>query len=362
MLVADALRVSAYRGVYGPGDPEGQVSAFMATDRSRAGRLRRRTFNGRSFDVLQAPLPDGGYVVCAVETTALVAARTESETALTRINAALATLRTGLATFGPDRRLLFANRRFAELLGLAPDRPPGGVAFSTLLDLLAAREEFAGFDGAAFIAAQRDADRSQPSATRRVRAGGQVIDIVSDPLADGGWTMAVTDISALAGAEDDARRRATLLSSILDAVPHGVCVYGPDRRVAMFNRAYTDVMTGAPLNIGDHVTDVIRRRAAAGEYGPGDAGADLPPADGVQRQPPAAAQAAAPERHVPGRPHLAVARRRLYQRRHRHHPARRSRGGGIPPRTGTRRDAVLHPPWRDAVGTRTSACAPATPS
>jgi signal transduction histidine kinase len=270
MLVADALRVSAYRGVYGPGDPEGQVSAFMATDRSRAGRLRRRTFNGRSFDVLQAPLPNGGYVVCAVETTALVAARTESETALTRINAALATLRTGLATFGPDRRLLFANRRFAELLGLAPDRPPVGVAFSALLDLLAAREEFTGFDGAAFIAAQRGADRSQPSATRRVRAGGQVIDIASDPLADGGWTMVVTDISALAGAEDDARRRAALLNSILDAVPHGVCVYGPDRRVAMFNRAYTDVMTGAPLNVGDHVSDVIRRRAVAGEYGPGD--------------------------------------------------------------------------------------------
>jgi signal transduction histidine kinase len=270
MLVADALRVSAYRGVYGPGDPEGQVSAFMATDRSRAGRLRRRTFNGRSFDVLQAPLPNGGYVVCAVETTALVAARTESETALTRINAALATLRTGLATFGPDRRLLFTNRRFAELLGLAPDRPPVGVAFSALLDLLAAREEFTGFDGAAFIAAQRGADRSQPSATRRVRAGGQVIDIASDPLADGGWTMVVTDISALAGAEDDARRRAALLNSILDAVPHGVCVYGPDRRVAMFNRAYTDVMTGAPLNVGDHVSDVIRRRAVAGEYGPGD--------------------------------------------------------------------------------------------
>jgi signal transduction histidine kinase len=30
-------------------------------------------------------------------------------------------------------------------------------------------------------------------------------------------------------------------------------------------------MTGAPLHIGDHVTDVIRRRAAAGEYGPGEA-------------------------------------------------------------------------------------------
>jgi signal transduction histidine kinase len=78
-------------------------------------------------------------------------------------------------------------------------------------------------------------------------------------------------LSPLARAEDEARRRATLLHSIVEAFPHGVCVYGADHRVAMFNRAYTQVMAGAPLSIGDHLADVIRRRAAAGEYGPGDA-------------------------------------------------------------------------------------------
>jgi signal transduction histidine kinase len=78
-------------------------------------------------------------------------------------------------------------------------------------------------------------------------------------------------LSPLARAEDEARRRATLLHSIVEAFPHGVCVYGADHRVTMFNRAYTQVMAGAPLSIGDHLADVIRRRAAAGEYGPGDA-------------------------------------------------------------------------------------------
>ena len=75
--------------------------------------------------------------------------------------------------------------------------------------------------------------------------------------------------AALAPAADDARRRATLLHSILEAFPHGVCVYGADHRVAMFNQAYTQIMTGAPLSVGDHLEEVIRRRAAAGEYGPG---------------------------------------------------------------------------------------------
>ena len=269
-LVADALRVSAHRGVYGPGDPEAQVAGFLNADRSRPGRLRRRTFNGRSFDVLQAPLPDGGYVVCTFETTALVAARADAESSLTRVNAALATLRTGLAAFGPAGSLLFTNPRFGELFGLPPDRPTDNMLFPALLDILATREEFAGFDGAAFIAAQREADRSRPFGLRRVRANGQVLDISSDPLPDGGWTMAVTDISALAGAEDEARRRAAMLDSIVKAIPHGVCVYGADRRVVMFNRAYNQLMTGAPVQIGDSLEDVVRRRAEAGEYGAGD--------------------------------------------------------------------------------------------
>jgi PAS domain-containing protein len=270
MPVADALRVSAYRGAYDPGDPAVQFAEFPAADRTRAGSLRRRTHHGRSFDVLQAPLPDGGYVICAIDTTAQISARHDAENALGRVNGALATLRTGIAAFGPDQTLLFANSRFGELFGLPPDQTRPGAGFAALLELMAGREEFSDVEATAFIIAQRCADRSQPFAARRVRGGGQVVDIVSDPLPDGGWTITVSDISALARAEDQARQRATLLQSILEAVPHGVCVYGPDRRVAMFNRAYTEVMTGAPLSVGEHLEEVIRRRAEAGEYGGGD--------------------------------------------------------------------------------------------
>ena len=68
----------------------------------------------------------------------------------------------------------------------------------------------------------------------------------------------------------EAATRAALLDSILDNIPHGICVYGPDRRVRMFNRTYTEVMQDAPVAVGDHLEAVIRRRAAVGEYGPGD--------------------------------------------------------------------------------------------
>jgi len=270
MRLEDALRAAAYRGVYGPGDPEAQLAAILAADRSRPGRLRRRSYQGRSYDLLSAPLQEGGHVVCAVETTALLAARGEAETTLARVTMALATLRTGLAAFSTDRTLLFSNPRFAELLGLPPARLQPGSGFAELLALLAERDEFAGQDGEAFIAGQRDADRSRPMSARRIRGNAQVIDISSDPLPDGGWTMAVTNVSAEARAEDEARRRAAMMGSIVDAVPHGICVYNAERRVTLFNRAYSQLMAGAPLAIGDHLEDIIRRRAEAGEYGAGE--------------------------------------------------------------------------------------------
>ncbi len=269
MKLEDSVRQAAYRGVFGPGDPEAQAAAALSADRSRPGRLRRRYHDGRSYDLVSEPLPDGGHVVCAIETTPLIAARDEAEDALARVTAGLATLRTGLAAFTPASGLLLFNPRFAELLGLPPDRLQRGLGFGELLDLMRGRDEFLGAEGEAFLAAQAGVDRAQPSAARRIRANGQVIDLASDPLPDGGWTMTITDVSALARAEGDARRRATLLDAILDRIPHGVCVYGADRRVSMFNRAYSEVMAGAKLQLGDDLETVIRRRAEVGEYGPG---------------------------------------------------------------------------------------------
>jgi signal transduction histidine kinase len=269
MPLAQVLRASAYRGMYGPGDPETLAAEMAALDRQRPGRLRRRTHNGRSYDLITAPLPDGGHVACAVDTTALLAARTEAETSITRLTGALATWRAGFAVFQPDRTLLYANLRFAGMLGLPANAVQAGMTLEAILDLIASREDYTGRDAEAFIAAQRALDRSAPSAVRRQRSNGQIIWIGSDPLPDGGWTVTLADITLIATTEDEAQRRARSLSVVLETIPHGVCVYGADRRVTMFNRAYSEVMAGAPLAIGEHMLDVIRRYAEAGEYGPG---------------------------------------------------------------------------------------------
>ena len=268
--VEAAVRASALRGVYGSGDPEVQIAAVMAADHTKPGRLRRRTFAGRSFDLYNTPLPDGGYVVSAVETTPLLAAREEAEAALAQTAGALTTLRIGLAVFDPRRRLLLANPRFAALLSLPPDRLVAGFGFDAMLARMATREEFASPDGAVFIAALRDAAFGPPWTTRRQRSDGRSIDVMLEPLPDGGCTIAINDITDQARAEDEARRRARLLDMVLLNIPHGICVYGPDHRVTMFNDTYNKVMDGAPVRVGDSVAEIIRRRAEAGEFGEGE--------------------------------------------------------------------------------------------
>ena len=255
----DVVRTLAERGVYGPGDPDAHVAAVLATEWHHGPRLRRRMLNGRSFDLRSALLPDGGYVIClvAAESAPPIDAAADAERALAQTASSLSTLHLGLAAFGPDGTLRFANPRFAELLALAPQQVDAGMGFPAVLDCMADTDEFARAGGEAFVMGQRGADRSRPVTARWARGDGQVIDVTSDPLPDGGWIMAVTDVTLLVRAETEASRRARSLDAILEAIPHGVCVYGADHRVIMFNRTYAQVMAGAPIAVGDHRLEVI---------------------------------------------------------------------------------------------------------
>jgi signal transduction histidine kinase len=272
MHLADVVRLLARQGWYGAVDPEAQVAAQLAIDRSRPSRRMRTGADRRSFEVRFEPLPDGGHVVCTVDVTPLVEAERQARRHALHLDMVLLRLRTGVCVYGPDGRVALFNRRYEELLGLPDGMLRQGASFEQHLRDLAARGEFAAVaEPDAHLARLIALDRTRSHLLRHTRPNGQVLDLTCDPLPDGGFMVAAHDITALARAENDATARARLLDAILRALPHGVSVYGPDRRLAMVNPAYSQIMAGAPVAIGDHLEDVVRRRAEAGEFGPGDA-------------------------------------------------------------------------------------------
>jgi signal transduction histidine kinase len=263
----DVVRLLAYRGLYGGGDPEAAVEAVMAVDRSRPSRRQFGRADGSgSFETVSVPLAGGGFVAVSHDITALLRAREEQAARARLLESTLAGLSGGVVRFDADLRLALFNPAYESLIGLPGGTLRGGMPHEAIIRLLDERGEFAADGEAAMRAEKLARDRSRASVTQRQRPSGEVLRFDSRPVGDGGFVVEVTDITALKRAEEEAKRRAALLDGVLEALPQGVCLYSPDRRVAMFNGAYARMMAGSGVALGESLDEVVARRRVQGEY------------------------------------------------------------------------------------------------
>ena len=240
----DIVRLLAYRGVYGPGDPEAQVEQQLRFDRSRHSRRLLRRADGACHEVHSGPLPGGGTFSIAVDVTRSQAAIAEASEQARRLEAVLGQLRSGLAVFDPERRLALSNPAYEELIGLPRGAIHPGMPHVEVMRATARRGDFINTDPEQFVADRVALDRTRTHSWLRERPNGQVLSLTSQPVPDGGFLVEIADITAARRAEDEARRRAAVLDGILASLPHGVVVFGSDGRVAMVNAAYQSIMAG----------------------------------------------------------------------------------------------------------------------
>ena len=267
----DMVRLLAYRGVYGSGDPAAQAELHLRLDRSRPLRRLLRRADGRTHELRSFPLPGGGFCSVVRDMTEQAEAAEEAARRARRLELVLSHLHGGVALYDQERRLQFHNARYEGLLGLPLGALRPGMDQEDVWRLLADLGEFANADPEAVLADRRRIDRGQPGSYQRERPNGTVIRFESQPVpAAGGYLVELTEITALKRAEDEARRRAALIDGVLVALPHGVVVFDHAHRVSVVNDAYLRIMADAPLAIGEHREAIARRRIAAGEYGPGD--------------------------------------------------------------------------------------------
>lgn len=268
----DLLRLFAFRGMLGPGDPAALAEAALARDRSTPQVHHQRSADGaRLSEVASLPLPGGGFVLCSVDITALHNAEAAAQAHAALLERVLNAQRGGLALFDEAHRLVLHNPAYRRHSGATPEMLRGRPSLAEVLEGLRQAGAFLTDRDQDHLRAALAADRSKPRLAERERADGTVVRFASTPEPGGGFLIETDDVTDLRRAENEAQRRAAILDGVLEALPHGICVWGPDRRVALFNEAYARLMEGAPLQVGDTLEEVIRRRAAAGEYGPGEA-------------------------------------------------------------------------------------------
>jgi signal transduction histidine kinase len=269
---AEMLELLIARGEYANIDAAAHARAMLAMDGSRPNNFRRTRPNGQILESVLDPLPDGGYAIYVSDVTQLVAAEHSAAERGRLLDTVLATSRAGIAVYGPDGRLMLHNAAYEAMLDFKPGQLAPGMPVQAVMDLLRRRGEFAGEAGDAYVQSVLAIDRTRPHQRRRTRPNGQVLDFSSDPLPDGGFVLTVTDVTALAAAQEDARARASLLESVLAALPQGISLFGPDRRARLVNPAYHVIMGDAAVRPGETMAELIERRRKSGEYGPGEQG------------------------------------------------------------------------------------------
>ncbi|MCX7932613.1 MAG: PAS-domain containing protein [Rhodovarius sp.] len=286
-----ALQIAA--GEFGsPEETARFVAQLESESGSDAGRYIRRRPDGTAVEVVTVELPDGGFVRTYTDVTRLLEAEQQAAARAATLSVMLEGIRHGLAMFGPDRRLVAANRLAGEMIGV-PDLPQRiGQRHEDILRLqFAAGNLGSGERGAALMEQFRSLDRSRPQRVTRRLEDGRVIETVSDPTPDGGFIVALSDITRLVEAEEEARRRSALFEVMLEHIRHGICLFDAEQRVLAANRRFAEMvdLTPAELRPGLSLAELVAMLHARGEFGDGPEAAEI------------AAQIAAWPRHLPNR-------------------------------------------------------------
>lgn len=112
-----------------------------------------------------------------------------------RLQAAITNMPQGLCMFDADFRLIISNDRFAEIYGIEPARIKPGI---TLQEILQLRLMSGGYYGEAktYVDHRLQAERRDTRSTYILELhNGKVLQIVREPLKNGGWVATHEDIT-----------------------------------------------------------------------------------------------------------------------------------------------------------------------
>jgi len=155
-----------------------------------------------------------------------------------QLDAALNNMGQGLCMFGPDNRLQLWNERYVAMYRLPPEALRAGMTVDDLCELRAA-------SGTAFE--DMDTYRTELSAAMDRETGsscigtvrdGRVVNVVYQPMQNGGWVVTHEDITEREVAKQDLERTRSFLDTIIENVPSAIMVKEfPDLRYALINQA-----------------------------------------------------------------------------------------------------------------------------
>ncbi len=207
-----AMRIAA--GIYRDINAERLIEAALASFHTELNQIIHLA-DGQFISLSRQPLADGGLVSTHEDITErqLLHAQIEQQNRLLqenddllhaqnlRLDAALNNMSQGLCMFDAEQRLIIFNDRYRKMYGLSPEELKPGCL---LRDVLLMRQASGTFTDDPDEYCRNVARAISHGETTRIAielADGRVIDLVNQPMKDGGWVATHEDVTERRRAE-----------------------------------------------------------------------------------------------------------------------------------------------------------------
>ncbi|MFM7347084.1 MAG: PAS-domain containing protein [Tagaea sp.] len=163
--------------------------------------------DGRTLQIRDQRLPDGGYALTVTDITQTREHRGEIERQTQILARTFESIDEGIVVYDSDRTLIAWNERARQILDAPPDIMRLGVRFEDAIRFQAARGDFGRNADVDAEIARRVArvSRADPYSDEGWRANGRYIVTRRTPLPGGGWVTLFTDLTERKHAEDALR-------------------------------------------------------------------------------------------------------------------------------------------------------------
>ena len=247
----------------------------------QASQLSNKLPDGRIISTSVQPRVDGGWVVTHDDITErevlnarlahqnkLLKQREEAlETQNTRFSAAIDNMSQGLCLFDAEQRVVFANRRFAEIYGLTPEHVKPGTTLRQILEARAAMGVYSKFDTVKFVTEGVGSFHQEISQIVPL-SDGRFISVLRRPMPGGGIVSTHEDITERENLKARLEQQNEQLDAAMNNMSQGLAMFDAEQRLVVCNDDYAEMygLTHEQVRPGTTVAEVLRARIANGCY------------------------------------------------------------------------------------------------
>jgi signal transduction histidine kinase len=191
----EILEARVATGIYGSTHGEQFVRDGLASFRQKVSQVLSLV-DGRSIAVVRLPMPDGSLVSTHEDITERERLNARLATQNVHFDAALGNMLQGLAMYDADQRLIICNRRYIEMYRLSADIVKPGVRLADVMKHSAEIGNFSEEEAKRILAERSDPTKLRTRKTfKQYLRDGRAIDVVSEPMPDGGTIATCLDVT-----------------------------------------------------------------------------------------------------------------------------------------------------------------------